>query len=218
MPRSCGGIWYRLVNPFTDLLTDLVIDPLTDPLADPLTDSLIDPFVHPLTPQMLRELGASPGSVSDARAKAVFDAVLRNGLPETPPNQQWRDSKSHHVMTNGWVAGGSNGNVMVDTFQSTGRKEVSDKAPISGRGRLCWTLFLEAMVGDTHERLSSCSTVVWTTRIAYAWNAWCSRCSHKHHFPIYYDVLRNTSGRGNKQKALLGLVGVLLLLRLILCR
>lgn len=138
MPLSCGDGTYH-------------------PLFDPLSHSLVDPYAAPLidlllNKQMLRDLGASPGSVSNERAKAVFGAVLRNGLPRTQSlNTCNNDSRSHHAMTNGWVTGEdneSNGNLA----QRKGRKEVSevnDEAPISSGGRLCWSLFLEAMVGDT---------------------------------------------------------------------
>ena len=125
MHRSCGDGTYH---------------PPIDPLVDPLVDPLIDHLSHE---QMLRDLGASPGSVSDERAKAVFDAVLRNGLPET---QSGRVGRSHHVMTNAWMAGESNGN----PIERKGRKGGSDEVPISRGDRLCWSLFLEAMVGDKY--------------------------------------------------------------------
>ena len=144
MPLSCGdGTYHHL------------FDPLSHSLVDPCVAPLIDPL---LNEQMLRDLGVSPGSVSNERAKAVFGAVLRNGLPRTRAlNRRSNDSRSYHVMVNGWVAGESNdrnesnesnGNLV----PRKGRKEaneVCDEARISSGGRLCWSLFLEAMVGDT---------------------------------------------------------------------
>lgn len=134
MPRPCGdGTCYHLTNP----------------LLNPPVNYLIDLFGE----QMLRDLRASPGSVSDERAKEVFDAVLRNGLPETQGlTMSRRDRKSHHVMNNGWVAGASNEGDKnnANLVQRKERTDWVDKVPISPGGRLCWSLFLEAMVGGTY--------------------------------------------------------------------
>lgn len=93
---------------------------------------------------MLRDLGACPSSVSGEHATEVFDAVLRNGLPESQSNFNGKnDSKSHGVIDNGWMADGTDENIV----SRKGRTEVADRASISRGGRLCWSLFLEVMVG-----------------------------------------------------------------------
>lgn len=151
----CAHLVLKSLWGLKELLTVRVLWPcgdgrrhrLIDPLANPPVDALIDPLSNE---QMLRDLGASPGSVSDERAKEVFDAVLRNGLPETQAStMSRRNTKSHHVMANGWVAGASNES-NANLVQRKERTDFGDKVPISPGGRLRWSLFLEAMVGGTY--------------------------------------------------------------------
>jgi len=93
--------------------------------------------------QMLLDLGVSPASVSEQRAAWVFDDVVRNGLRDPGvcirPTQQAlrRNSNGHETRHGEPLVGIGNG-------KRGGRHSRSRKQP---RGdRLCWSLFLEAMV------------------------------------------------------------------------
>ncbi|CAN0510576.1 unnamed protein product [Ectocarpus sp. 12 AP-2014] len=88
---------------------------------------------------MLTDLGVSPMSVTEQHAASVFDDIIRNGLPVTGPSigrrRSWGEGVIHEASDRGdycLMAG-----ERYNGLSSSSRKP--------GGGRLCWSLFLEAM-------------------------------------------------------------------------
>ncbi|CAM9184617.1 unnamed protein product [Ectocarpus sp. 4 AP-2014] len=92
-----------------------------------------------LKASMLTDLGVSPVSVTEQHAASVFDDIIRNGLPVTGPSidrrQYWGE---------GAVLGASDrGDYCLMAGERCNGVSSSSRKP--GGGRLCWSLFLEAM-------------------------------------------------------------------------
>ncbi|CBJ27628.1 hypothetical protein Esi_0079_0072 [Ectocarpus siliculosus] len=89
--------------------------------------------------KMLTDLGVSPVSVTEQHAASVFDDIIRNGLPVTGPSSDgrhsWGEGAIHEASDRGdyCLMGGERNN------------GVSSSSRKPGGGRLCWSLFLEAM-------------------------------------------------------------------------
>lgn len=102
---------------------------------------------------MLSDLGVSPTSVSEAHAVSVFDAVVRNGLPDTDP-ARGRELHGDGVFDGYYVDRGDRGNegsvggVATVKGVNMGWKTQRRRDDTLHRedSRLCWSLFLEAMV------------------------------------------------------------------------
>lgn len=95
--------------------------------------------------QMLSDLGVSPASVSKQRAAWVFDGVVRNGL--TGPGARNSQKEQQALRRNANVHGSRDegGPLMeIGIGERGGQHSPYRRHP---RGdRLCWSLFLEAMV------------------------------------------------------------------------
>ncbi len=100
---------------------------------------------------MLSDLGVSPASVSEQRAARVFDDVMRNGL--TDPGTCIRRKQQQALRRNANVHGSRDGGepLMEIGIGEHGGRHSSRYSRGHPRGdRLCWSLFLEAMVSALH--------------------------------------------------------------------
>lgn len=89
---------------------------------------------------MLTDLGVSPVSVTEQHAASVFDDIIRNGLPVTGPSIDTRLSWGE-----GAIYGASDrGDYCLMGGERYNGGSSSSRKP--GGGRMCWSLFLEAMV------------------------------------------------------------------------
>lgn len=89
---------------------------------------------------MLTDIGVSPASVSEQHVASVFDDIVCNGQPVTGPSidrrQSWGQGAIHGASGRGdyFLMGGERYNGVPSSSRKPG-----------GR-RMCWSLFLEAMV------------------------------------------------------------------------
>ncbi|CAB1106495.1 unnamed protein product [Ectocarpus sp. CCAP 1310/34] len=88
---------------------------------------------------MLTDLGVSPVSVTEQHAASVFDDIIRNGLPVTGPSIGRRQSWGEGTVLG---ASGRGDHCLMAGERYSGLPSSSNKP---GGGRLCWSLFLEAM-------------------------------------------------------------------------
>lgn len=102
--------------------------------------TVLYPVPRPPVPrnrQMLTDLGVSPASISEKNAASIFDDVVRNGLPDVA--ERFATLKLHQSRQDGSDGG--------DDFMTTGGHGRGHSSSREPRGyRLCWSLFLEAMV------------------------------------------------------------------------
>lgn len=102
-------------------------------------------FIPFPTQQMLVDRGVSPGSVSEQRAASVFDDVVRNGRPD--PGACLSRLQQQPGRRNTVVDGTGDGG---EAFMEVGGRGWGPSTSRKPRGdRLCWSLFLETMVGST---------------------------------------------------------------------
>lgn len=98
---------------------------------------------------MLSDLGVLPTSVSEAHAASIFDAVIRNGLPDTNPadGRTLHDDGTFDVHCVGRRGRGNEGSIAdVATVKGWRARRIGEDALKQEDSYLCWSLFLEAMV------------------------------------------------------------------------
>ncbi|CAM9751072.1 unnamed protein product [Ectocarpus sp. 12 AP-2014] len=92
-----------------------------------------------LKASMLTDLGVSPVSVTERHAASVFDDIIRNGLPVTGPSIDRRQSWGERAT----LGASDRGDYCLMAGERYNGVYSSSKK--TGGGRLCWSLFLEAM-------------------------------------------------------------------------
>lgn len=96
--------------------------------------------------QMLRDLGIARTSISEAHAASVYDAVLRNAMPDM---ERSRECTQQQIADKGGRASGiayTTGRIGKNVVELGRKEELRLQLPDFKRDRLCWSMFLEAMV------------------------------------------------------------------------